>query len=128
MRVAVLMLVFLATRSAFATGLCENAGPRYDAPELAFVELRDIHDHAIGRLATAQGEDAAHLRATIGDFEAIAYGKLHVTLLTRGYKPIAAPKTCKLTTAWTDVASGGGWRGAVVQLAARRRPGVLLTF
>lgn len=154
MRIGVLVLVFLATRSAFATGLCENVGPRYDAPELfdaatqsfaidvvqpwceevtdggaldekrgsvAFVELRDIHDQVLGRLATAQGEDAAHLRAAIGDFEAIAYGKLHATLLARGYKPIAAPKACKLTAAWADdVESGGGWRGATVQLDVMR--------
>jgi hypothetical protein len=75
MRIGVVVLVFLATRSAFATGLCENVGSRYDAPEL---------------------------------FD------------RRRYQPIAAPKACKLTAAWTDVESGGGWRGATVQLDVMR--------
>jgi len=152
-RTLIVLGMVVAVRSAFATGLCENVGPRYDPPELfdeatqsfainvsqpwceqiedhgtfdekrgtvAFVELRDIHSKVIGRLSAAQGEDADHLRSVIGDFDAIAVGKLHTTLLARGYKPVVAPKSCKLTTAWTDVASGGGWRAASVQLDVMR--------
>jgi hypothetical protein len=81
-----------------------------------FVELRDVSNQVIGRLSTAQGADADHLRQYGGDFEYVPYGKLHATLVKRGYAPIVAPSKCKLAGAWTDVQSGGGWRGATLQL------------
>jgi hypothetical protein len=131
---------------AHATGMCENVGVRYDPPELfdeatqsfaipasqpwcdvdqdgdeqrgtvSFVELRDVHDKVIGILSTATGADAAHLTAAVGVFDAVPLGKLHATLLARGYAPLVTKAKCKLATAWTDGANVGGWRGATLQL------------
>lgn len=83
---------------------------------VSFVELRDVADKVLGRLSTASGADARHLKASAGDFDAIAFGKLHATLLARGYQPLVAPAKCRLATEWTDVESAGGWRGATLQL------------
>jgi len=68
-----------------------------------FVELRDVSNHVIGVLSTAQGADADHLRSWLGEFEYVPYGKLHATLVQRGYAPIVALTKCKLAGAWTDV-------------------------
>jgi len=83
-----------------------------------FVELRDVFNHVIGVLSTAQGDDADHLQKFVGDFEYIPYGKLHATLVQRGYKPIVAVTKCKLAGAWTDVdpPANKSWRGAALQL------------
>jgi hypothetical protein len=84
---------------------------------VSFVMLRDVHDKVLGILSTAQGDDAKHLTAMVGKFEAVPLGKLHATLLKRGYKPLAQrAKDCKLATAWTDIAPPGGWRDATLQL------------
>ncbi len=88
---------------------------------VSFVELRDTHDKVLAILSTAQGADATHLRTARGDFEPIAVGKLHATLVARGYKPIVSKtKGCKLSTAWTDADSRDGWRGAALQLDVQR--------
>jgi hypothetical protein len=83
-----------------------------------FVELRDVSNQVVGVLSTAQGDDAKHLREHVGDFEHVPYGKLHATLVKRGYAPIVAPKKCALAGAWTDVdpPASRTWRGAVLQL------------
>jgi hypothetical protein len=84
---------------------------------VSFVELRDVHDKVLGILSTATGDDAGHLKAAVGAFEAVPLGKLHSTLLKRGYVPVVSKaKGCKLTTVWTDVGKSGGWRGATLQL------------
>jgi hypothetical protein len=97
---------------------------------VAFVELRDVHNRVLGILSTAEGVAAEHLKAAgVGAFEAVPAGKLHATLRQRGYAPlVSAPKSCKLTTAWTDIASDrtGGWRSAVLQLDLSRGPTRLL--
>jgi hypothetical protein len=84
-----------------------------------FVELRDIHDAVLGRLSTVTGADADHLRK-IAAFEAVRYGKLHATLLARGYAPLAGKLgKCSLATAWTDL-DHQAWRGATLQLDVMR--------
>jgi hypothetical protein len=89
---------------------------------MSFVELRDVHNKVLGVLSTATGSDADHLKTAIGAFEAVPFGKLHATLLKRGYKPLGSnAKGCKLTTAWTNVDNGGGWRGATLQLDVENR-------
>ena len=86
-----------------------------------------MHDTVIGRLSTATGDDAEHLRKFAGDFEYVALGKLHKTLLARGYKPLATKTKCTLKLAWTDVAKSGGWHDANLQLdVGRVRPTRLL--
>jgi hypothetical protein len=86
-----------------------------------FVELRDVNNHVIGILSTVQGADAERLWRAVGVFEEIPVGKLHATLLARGYAPLVVrAKDCKLSTAWTDVEPGGGWRGATLQLDVQR--------
>jgi hypothetical protein len=85
-----------------------------------FVQLRGAHG-VLGVLSTASGADADRLKAAAGTFEAVAFGKLHATLLKRGFAPLAgALKGCKITTAWTDVAAAGGWRSATLQLEVVR--------
>ena len=83
-----------------------------------YVELRDTSNGIIGRVSTATGADADHLRERVGDFEYIPYGKLHATLVKRGYAPVVAPEKCKVTGAWTDVEppKSRDWRGATLQL------------
>ncbi len=90
---------------------------------VSFVELRDVNDKVIGILSTAQGNDAKHLEQARGKFEAIAIGKLHATLVARGYAPLRPSAKCKLATAWTDVAPPGGWRAATLQLDIVQRGG-----
>ncbi len=82
---------------------------------VSFVELRDVRGNVLGRLSTAQGPDADHLTAH-GAFEPVPFGKLHATLLQRGYKPLVAAKNCKLQAVWADIEPPGGWRGASLSL------------
>ncbi|HUJ61225.1 MAG TPA: hypothetical protein VLX92_22130 [Kofleriaceae bacterium] len=84
--------------------------------EVAFVELRDVSGHVLGTLSTAIGADADHLKAARGAFEAIPYGKLHATLVKRGYAPLVAIGHCKLATTWTDLGPPAGWRTGTLQL------------
>jgi len=88
---------------------------------VSFVELRDVNNHVIAILSVARGADAEHLEQAVGVFEAVPSGKLHATLLARGYAPLVTrAKDCKLSTAWTDVEAGRGWRGATLQLDVQR--------
>jgi hypothetical protein len=84
---------------------------------VSFVELRDVHDKVLGILSTATGQDAVRLQAAVGAFEAVPLGKLHATLVARGYAPLVTKGSrCTLATAWTEGDTIGGWRGATLQL------------
>ena len=88
--------------------------------EVAFVELRDVHGTVLGRLSTATGDDAKHLAALVDGIEAIAVGKLHSTLVKRGYAPLvthsAAKRACTLALTWGTAAGKGGWVRAPLSL------------
>jgi hypothetical protein len=82
---------------------------------VSFVELRDVRGNVLERLSTAQGSDADHLTAR-GAFTSVPFGKLHATLVQRGYKPLVAATKCKLEAVWSDLDPPGGWRGANLSL------------
>lgn len=62
---------------------------------IAYVELRDVNNNAVGLISSAKGKDAKRLEDSVGEFDKVVAGKLDAELKKRGYVAINAKSPAK---------------------------------